>query len=211
MLKLKQFITGISLALCLISLAVVLTLNFRPLYQWEMKWSNISEKTGVSEEVILENYDTLIAYNSVFFKGELEFPTLPMSESGKIHFEEVKNIFVFFQAGLFPVTLVLVVFGAWLLRKEKPKYLKWAAGLMIGIPAVLGTLIGLYWDKVFVIFHELLFNNDYWIFDYRTDPIILFLPDSYFMHCAIMILALVVCFSVTCLFLYKVCNKKKMV
>lgn len=209
MLHVKQFITAISLALCLISLSVILTLNFRPLYQWEMKWSNISGKTGVSEEIILENYDTLIEYNSVFFKGELEFPTLPMSESGKIHFEEVKNIFVFFQAGLFPVTLVLVVLGAWLLRKEKPKYFKWAAYLMIGIPALLGALIGLYWDKMFVLFHKLLFNNDYWIFDYRTDPIILFLPDSYFMRCAIMILALVVCSSVVCLLSYRHCNKKK--
>ena len=209
MLNVKQFITAISLALCLISLSVVLTLNFRPLYQWEMKWSNISEETGVSEEIILENYDTLIEYNSVFFRGELVFPTLPMSESGKIHFEEVKNIFVFFQAGLLPVTFVLAVLGAWLLRKEKPKYLKWAAGLMIGIPTVLGTLIGLYWDKMFVLFHELLFNNDYWIFDYRTDPIILFLPDSYFMRCAIMILTMVVCSSVACLLIYRYRNKKK--
>ena len=209
MLKVKQFVTAISLALCLISLSVVLTLNFRTLYQWEMKWSKIAEKTGVSEDVILENYDALIEYNSVFFKGELKFPTLPMSESGKIHFEEVKRIFVFFQAGLLPVTFVLVVLGAWLLRKEKPKYLKWAAGLMIGIPTLLGVLIGLCWDKVFVVFHELLFNNDYWIFDYRTDPIILFLPDSYFMHCAIMILALVVSSSVLCLLSYRYCNKKK--
>ncbi len=209
MLNVKQFITAISLALCLISLSVILTLNFRPLYQWEMKWSNLAEKTGVSEETILENYDTLIEYNSVFYKGELQFPTLPMSESGRIHFEEVKNIFVFFQAGLFPVTLTLVVLGAWLLRKEKPKYLKWAAYLMIGIPAVLGILIGLYWDKVFVLFHKLMFNNDYWIFDYRTDPIILFLPDSYFMHCAIMILALVVFSSLACLLIYRHCGKKK--
>ena len=209
MLNVKQFMTAISLALCLISLSVVLTLNFRPLYKWEMKWSKISEKTGVSEEVILENYDALIEYNSVFYKGELEFPTLPMSESGKIHFEEVKRIFVFFQAGLLPVTLALVILGAWLLRKEKPKYLKWAAGLMVGIPALLGALIGLCWDKVFVVFHELLFDNDYWMFDYRTDPIILFLPDSYFMHCAIMILVLVVSSSVLCLLGYRHYNKKK--
>ncbi len=209
MLKVKQFITSISLALCLISLSVILTLNFRMLYQWEMKWANLSEKTGVEEEIILENYDALIEYNSVFYKEELHFPTLPMSESGKIHFEEVKEIFVFFQAGLFPVTLFLVVLGAWLLRKEKPKYLKGAAYLMIGIPAVLGSLIALYWDKVFVIFHKLLFNNDYWIFDYRTDPIILFLPDSYFMHCAIMILGLVVFFSIMCVLLYRYFNKQK--
>lgn len=208
MLKVKQLITAISLALCLISLSVILTLNFRPLYQWEMKWSNLAEKTGVSEEIILSNYDALIEYNSVLYTEELQFPTLPMSESGKIHFEEVKNIFVFFQAVLFPVTLAIVVLGAWLLRKEIPQYLKWAAYFMIGIPAVLGTLIGLYWDKVFVLFHKLMFNNDYWIFDYRTDPIILFLPDSYFMHCAIMILVLVVFSSVVCLLIYGCMNKK---
>lgn len=203
MLKTKQILTAISMALCLISLSVILTLNFKPLYYMDMKILNLSETTGYSEEEIMENYDALIEYNSVFYKGELEFPSLPMSESGKIHFEEVKEIFVFFEAVLFPVTLFLSAILIWMLRKEKPFYLKWASWFMVGIPAIIGVLIAMNWNRVFVLFHELMFANDYWLFDPNTDPIIRLLPDGYFMHCAILILALVVLFSIICMMKFK--------
>lgn len=203
MLKTRHILTAVSMALCLISLAVMLTLNFKPLYYMDMKLMNLSEKTGCSETEIRENYDALIEYNSVFYDGELEFPTLPMSETGKIHFEEVKQVFVFFEAILFPITLILSAILIWTLRKEEPLYLKWASYFMIGIPAVLGLLIAINWDRVFVLFHEIVFNNDYWLFDPNTDPIINLLPDAFFMHCAIMILVLVVLFSVICMMKYK--------
>lgn len=203
MMKIKHMAASVSMAICLISLAVILTLNFRPLYYMDMKIMNLSEQTGYSESEIMENYDALIEYNSVFYRGNLEFPTLSMSEAGEIHFEEVKEIFVFFQAVLFPVTLLLSLFFVWNLRKEKPLYLKWASGLMVGIPAVLGLLIAVNWDRFFVLFHKIMFDNDYWIFDPDTDPIIDLLPDAYFMHCAIMILALVVLFSVLAFMKYK--------
>lgn len=203
MLKIRHILTAVSMALCLISLAVMLTLNFKPLYYMDMKLMNLSEKTGYAEDEIKESYDTLIAYNSVFYDGELEFPTLPMSENGKIHFEEVKQVFVFFEAILFPITLILSAVLIWTLRKEEPVYLKWASYIMIGIPVVLGLLIAINWERVFVLFHEIVFNNDYWLFDPDTDPIINLLPDAFFMHCAIMILALVVLFSVICMMKYK--------
>ena len=151
MMKIKHMAASAALAICLISLAVILTLNFRPLYYMDMKIMNLSEQTGYSESEIMENYDALIEYNSVFYRGNLEFPTLSMSEAGEIHFEEVKEIFVFFQAVLFPVTLLLSLFFVWNLRKEKPLYLKWASGLMVGIPAVLGLLIAVNWDRFFVL------------------------------------------------------------
>ena len=80
-----------------ISFSVVLVLNFRPLYYHDIEALGIVESSGISEEDIRTNYDTLISYNSIFGQKELDFPTLAMSESGKIHFEEVKNIFVFVQ------------------------------------------------------------------------------------------------------------------
>ena len=76
-----------------ISFSVVLVLNFRPLYYHDIEALGIVESSGISEEDIRTNYDTLISYNSIFGQKELDFPTLAMSESGKIHFEEVKNIF----------------------------------------------------------------------------------------------------------------------
>ena len=58
-------------------------------------------------------------------------------------------------------------------------------------------------DRFFVLFHKLFFNNDYWIFDETTDPVIRILPDGFFLHCAFMILFLIILGSVICLFCYR--------
>ena len=80
-MKIKQILTAIALTLCILSAAIVFTLNFRPLYYMDIHHFNLPENTGYSEEEIRENYDTLIDYNSVFYREELEFPTLTMSEA----------------------------------------------------------------------------------------------------------------------------------
>ena len=82
------------------------------------------------------------------------------------------------------------------------------AAVACGLPVVLGILVALFWDKVFVVFHELFFNNDFWIFDYRTDPIILLLPDEFFMHCALLIFGGVLLGVVVCMVIYLILTKK---
>ena len=202
-IKLTQLLTALALTLCIISVSVVITLNFRPLYYFDIGYFDLVEKTGYTEEMIRENFDVLIDYNSVFFRDALEFPSLPMSEQGRIHFVEVKNIFVFIQAVLLPVSLIGSIIGILALKKQKPAYLKLTSVLSIGLPALLGILIALNWDRFFVIFHEIFFNNDYWIFDYKTDPVIRILPDGFFMHCALMILLLIVLGSLICFIIYR--------
>ena len=201
--SIKQLLTAFALTFCIISISVIITLNFSPLYYFDIDYFNLVEKTGYSEEIIRENYNTLIDYNNFFYKDALEFPSLPMSEQGRIHFIEVKNIFVFIQMILFPVSLIGSIAGIWSLKKQKPAYLALTSVLSLALPAFLGLLIALNWDRFFIIFHEIFFNNDYWIFDYYTDPVIRILPDGFFMHCAIMILLLIVLGSLSCFIFYR--------
>ena len=49
-MHLKHFLTALSLTLCIISAAVIITLNFRPLYYMDMDFYNLPEVTGYSEE-----------------------------------------------------------------------------------------------------------------------------------------------------------------
>ena len=196
------------LTLAIIGISVVGTLAFRPLYYRDMKALEIAEYSGYPEAEIRENYDALIDYNMAWRDGDLSFPTLPMSENGKTHFEEVKEIFDIFK--------YLAVFGSilgvagivFMAMKKEYRYLKMTAVVSCGLPVVLGILVALFWDKVFVIFHELFFNNDYWIFDYRTDPIILLLPDEFFMHCAFLIFGGVLFGAAVCLVSYVVLTKR---
>ena len=198
-----NILLALALTLFIISAAVVVTLNFRPLYYLDVDLLHIAETSGLPRAEILENYNTLIDYNSIFGTKELAFPTLAMSETGCIHFEEVKNVFAFFEITLI-VSGVLVLAGVIYRHfKKNPGYLLLSGILTVALPLVLGILIALNWQTVFILFHKIVFRNDYWIFDAATDPVITILPDAFFMHCALLILALVVLGSVVCLLLYR--------
>ena len=196
-----QLIGGMIVSLLIISFSVTLTLNFRPLYYADIQHLHIAELSGRTEEDIRQNYDALIDYNLLFNHEPLKFPTCTMSESGRSNFEEVKKIFDLFGWTLiitFGLTLIVTVR---FVRKKKWLWLRIGGILCIVLPAFLGIMVAVNWEYVFVTFHQLVFNNDYWLFDPTTDPIINILPDVYFMHCAIMIFVLVMAGSLLCFIL----------
>lgn len=187
----QRVLSGTNLLLALIgflfifSFSVVLVLNLRTIYYFDISYLKIEEETGLSGKVIRENYDALIDYNLITKNvKELEFPDFPMSEQGQIHFEEVKQLFVAIQI-LCIVTGILLLAG--LVKKMlKRDYgsLKLMTIFTFLIPSALGIAAVVNWDTFFVTFHKVFFSNDYWIFNPMTDPVILILPDTFFFHCA---------------------------
>lgn len=205
---LRNIVAAVSLMLLIISLSVTITLNFRPLYYFDIGHLNIAETSGIDAATIKKNYDILIDYNSMFSHGTLVFPDFAMSEHGRIHFEEVRDIFVGLQymgiAALI-LSIILIIIN---IKKKDRLYLKLASLFTVVIPVTLGIFIALNWEKAFVTFHHIFFSNDYWIFDPAKDAIITVLPDTFFMHCAIMILALVILGSVLCAAGYIVAGRR---
>lgn len=208
-IKITDIVIGIIVSLFIISLAVILTLNFRPLYYFDIDNLNIVEKSGYSKEDIVANYDVLIEYNSPFYKGDLLFPTLPSSPEGIQHFEEVKNIFTLFHILAlitFVMTLLVIIYK----RKYKDyTYLLTSSLSNIILPILVGLFIAIDFDRAFVVFHKMFFNNDYWIFDPNKDPIILILPDTFFLHAALLIVSLVLVGSILLFLLYLKLTKGK--
>ena len=156
-----------------------------------------------------EELDALIRYNNIWHTGILNFPDFPMSESGRIHFEEVKKVFSIFEYGaliLIPLSAAEIIAA----KKKRFGSLFAAAGIIsVGIPAALGLLIAANWEWVFITFHKLVFQNDYWLFDPYTDPVITILPDEFFMHCAALIMILVLAGSLAFFAAWKKLAKKK--
>ena len=188
---------GIAGALFVISLSVIIILNLRPLYVSDIGRFQIEAESGMEKETILRNYDALIRYNRLCFRGPLEFPDLPMSASARIHFEEVKRIFDFIQI-LCPAAGLLFACGV-ISRRQRKRTLKTAGISLFALMALLGVLALGGWERFFVGFHQLFFHNDYWLFDPVTDPVILLLPDGYFLHCAVGIAALCAAGAALCL------------
>lgn len=194
-----DLVTGISGFLFCLSLSIVLILHFRPLYVQEIKDQKLSSLSSMSETEILKQYDALIHYNSLFYRGELHFPSLPMSEEGRIHFSEVKKIFdaiqlllIFSAATFFPLAFFRII----------P-----SISAVLAFLAAFGALLD--WDALFTAFHKLFFRNDYWLFDPDTDPVINLLPDSYFLHCLAGILVLLLFFSLLSAFLWHYFSRKE--
>ena len=61
-------------------------------------------------------------------------------------------------------------------------------GIFFGIAAVLGIIVASNFSKFFVLFHEIFFDNDLWLFDPRTDLMIRMLPEGLFMDFTVRIL-----------------------
>lgn len=200
--KITDLVYGIIFTLLFISIAVVITVNFRPLYYMDIKLLDIEASSGLDELTIRENYDALIDYSSPFFRGALRFPSLDASESGLQHFAEVKDIFT----GFYVIAAICLIAGiAIIICKSRIKdysYLLVSAIMAIVLPLLLALFIAIDFDTAFVIFHKIFFRNDYWLFDPVTDPVITILPAEFFMHCAIMIILIVVLFSLLFILLY---------
>ncbi len=192
-----DMIRAVIIALFIISLAVVFVLYFRPLYYLDIHLFHLDQASGRDAATVRRNYDVLCDYLFFWNRGALALPDFAMSEHGRIHFADCKRIFDVVQI-LCLVSGILTLLGA-LRRKHTSGCLKIAGILTIVIPAALGILAFLRWEDLFVTFHTLLFRNNYWLFDPRTDPVILILPDGFFFQCAVVIILIVLTGGIFCL------------
>jgi integral membrane protein (TIGR01906 family) len=200
--KITDLLIGIIFTLLFISIAVVITINFRPLYYMDIKLLNIETSSGIAKSDILKNYNALIDYSSPFFKGGLKFPTLAASASGLKHFAEVKTLFTaFYIMGAITLILGILIF-IYKSRNREYSYLLASSITAIVLPLLLGILMAVNFERTFIIFHKIFFNNNDWLFDPVTDPIITILPEDFFMHCAILIILIVILLSAVFLILY---------
>lgn len=199
-----DFILATLCSLTVICLAVSITVWFRPLYYLDMKLLDIPEGSGYSEEICRRNYDVLIDYNVIGGPSELKFPDMQMSESGRIHFEEVKRIFVFMQI---EALAGIAVLAAMYSGRKKKGWMHLTGFVTVAIAVAVLAAILIDWEWAFETMHSLLFDNDYWLFNPKTDPVIKILPDEFFMHCGIMIISLTAAFTAGLEALYR--RKKK--
>ncbi|MCC2373160.1 TIGR01906 family membrane protein [Bacillus paranthracis] len=207
--RLITIIVSYSIAFSIFALATTAVVYGKWLYYFEIDFLNIPDLADMTKDDIKRNYDVLITYLSPFYDGALHLPTLDMSTNGRVHFVDVKNILVKIQYVMYATIIIAIVGGMYLLKKKNEKFLLHGSILTIIFPIALMLPIVINFEKSFVIFHNLLFSNDYWVFDPEKDPIILMLPEEFFMHAACAILLFILCGSIICYSLYKYFVKKK--
>ena len=184
---LKQKIIQISgfifITFFILSLSVAATINFTFLYSFDIGYLNISEYVGMPKEQILMNYRILLDYLNTPWIAKLDMPDFPSSVSGLFHFTEVKKLFMLDYLILITSGIGSFWFMQYLNREGQYwrllRYFQW--GILLPLGVVLALLIN--FDVLFVLFHQVFFNNDAWLFNPITDPIILVLHESFFLLC----------------------------
>lgn len=198
---LKDILFSFYLLISSVVFSVILTLNISPiLYSLFIKLNKIPNYNNLSREEILNDYNNIIHYLNSPQEEVLKFKNFKISPIGEFHFLEVKEIF----SSLYLICLACLILGIILfilLKKFKLKISLKAFNiffyevLFIFLSLILSFYLN--FSKVFTLFHKIFFNNDYWIFDPKKDPIINVLPESYFLFLAVFILFLVMILSIT--------------
>ena len=181
---------GLSALFFLIALGLAAVLLFRPFYRFEMGYLDIPGSSGYSPEEIMANYDGLIRWCMPWVTSDFSLPTFPSSATAAFHFQQVKNVFraLWILGILGGLTLaILLARTSGTLRRTRCRRAGWT---VLAVPLILGAGAAADFSRAFVLFHDVVFRNDYWRFDHRTDPVILILPETYFMHAFALILAL---------------------
>lgn len=199
---LLSLLFALALFCFILTVSIGLPIYCRPFYYLQIDALELEAYSGFTKAEIREAYDEVLDYLTLPGKA---FGTGVMahSQEGAAHFADCKVLFDLNAAVLLASGACLLVLT--LLRragKAAPYRLgrrssAFYAGLSaILLPVVIGALAALDFDRAFVIFHSIFFpGKDNWIFDWRTDEIILVLPQEFFMHCAMLIGASVLLFS----------------
>lgn len=203
MRKIINLIFSVIFSVLIIITIVKFTVGFKQLYYFDINYLNIPILSGLSKEEIKENYDYMIDYNLGKDKKEFELPTIKSSKQGKIHFEEVRDIFQSMNK-MFNILLLLSIIGVVINILDKNiEVLKTTSKTLILLPMMLMLPIVINFSGSFVLFHKIMFDNDYWIFDPSLDPVINILPEEFFFHAGVMILILIIIASLANYLIYR--------
>jgi len=203
-----EFLTAILLVLFTFISSIKIVYNFKPLYYYDIVDLNIEASSNLSLTSIKSNYIYIIDYLHKNNTNKFKLPTLPSSKDAIIHFAQVKHVFTVLNF-IFFCSIILLILTIIITSKFKQfLYLKIAGIMLLALPTTLLPLSLINFDKTFTVFHNIVFHNTLWLFDPLKDPVILMLPQKFFMHCFMLIIILNFTAGVIYLCAYKILLKK---
>jgi len=204
--KILSPLFAVALFFFILTFSIGLPIYFRPFYYAHIEPMRLEERSGFSREEIIEAYDEVLDYLTLpgrsFGTG-----SIPHSAEGASHFADCKGLFSLnaWVLGIsFAVLMAILVLRY--VKKEKLSLLGgfnpafWSGLCAILLPLVVGSLAAINFDRAFEVFHAIFFpGKTNWIFHADQDPIILVMPQDFFMNCAILIAAGILVLSLSCL------------
>ena len=193
----------LAVVLFTITVSIALPIYIRPFYYAHVDALDLAGKWGVERDDVIEAYDEVLDFLTIDGR---EFGTgfLPFSEEGKQHFEDCKILFDLNRnvliVSFIVVVLLLVLNKLGVIKMVRPFGfpISFFAGIgTLILFAGLGAVVARDFRTAFTMFHKIFFpGKTNWVFNPYNDPIILFLPQQFFMDCAILICASILVISI---------------
>lgn len=191
-----SILLSLALALFFLSAAIAVPILCRPFYYRQIDALDLPETTGWSEQTIRGAYDEVMDYlvfGAPFGTGELRW-----SESGQAHFADCRTLFRL-DFVLLGVSAAVLAVLAVLCRRGKIAFHRfcgrspafWAAAGLSAVFLLAAIWAVIDFTSLFTAFHHAFFpGKTNWVFDWRTDEIILILPEIFWAKTGALVLGL---------------------
>jgi integral membrane protein (TIGR01906 family) len=159
-------------------------------------YKNKFEKYSIYDKI---NGDVDNSFKEVldYVKGDKVFISSDLFNERELeHLKDVKELFYFAKILIVFYAFLIIFCIAILEKKHILKAIKNASYFILSFISIISLSILINFEKAFIIFHEILFTNDLWILNPRTDNLLKMMPEELFISLGIkwIILCLVICF-----------------
>ncbi len=168
----KEYCVGLLLAVIIVVLNLELVMSSTSFYESQFEKNGAYDVFG--KETVDKEREVLVR----FIKNGESISSTLLNEKEKRHMEDVHELYKRMVFGAYGVVGILVVL---LLRgKGNKKGVMVKAGV-ITIAGVIGILLlSMQFRESFILFHEVMFDNELWILNPETDNLLKLFPESFF-------------------------------
>ena len=182
-----DLIIGFIFSIFFISAGFVLALNFKTLYYNDINLLNIEQSSSLDNELIKDNYDSLVSYMQPNAKGDLILPNFTLSESATKHFYEIKNLYkiVYLLAAFSGLMCIVIIILKVRNADHQFLFISSIIASLIPLAILLGALTQ--FNTMFNRFCSYIFADYDWQLSPTTDPVATILPNKFLQHSSIAI------------------------
>lgn len=217
---------GIALMIILFITSIEAVTYWTPdYYEKEYVKYNVLADVHMEMDDLLDVTDEMMAY----LRGNREDLHVPTIVDGQpreffndreiAHMEDVRGLFLGGIAlrriaiGLLAVCVILLLVLKADIIRVLPKMICVGSALFFAVLAVLAGIISTDFNKYFILFHHIFFNNDLWMLNPDTDLLINIVPEGFFMDTAMRIaetygVSVLAVFAICLIILYHYKKKK---
>ena len=189
---------------------LLVTTNVRLVADSPYLYSYGFQKYGIESVTGIEMGQLELAGEKIrdYFSNDQDYLVIDIERQGQkiknlynqreiLHMKDVKNLIqliysIQIWSLLLFITLILIGFLSIRLRKFSNVIdpISWGGGLTLGIAAVVGILSLFGFQRLFLFFHLVSFDNDLWILDPTRDYLIMMFPQGFFFDATVFIVVL---------------------